>query len=378
MAARKAKSATGIIERVAKDGTRSYLAHVRVLPFTPVARTFRTAKEAREWREAETRKLREQRGKRGAVRADITALTIAGLADEYLKEPSTRALRSFDSLEPLLQWWIDRFAATKVREVGAPLLREARTALSKGGKHGRSAGTVNRYMSAMRACWNWGRSAGLVAASDVWPEKLMLPEPRGRTRALSDDELQGLLAACKDDALMHAAIVVSLATGVRQSELLRLEWTDVDLGRSTLRVRLSKNNESRAVHLPAKAVDVLTALKESAGEQARYVFPHPGASKADEQRALDKHGLEYRWRLVRAKAKLADFRWHDLRHSCASFLAQNGATLLEIGSVLGHRSPSITQRYAHLVEAQPVTGHAALDAKLGRAMDAKLAQESAP
>jgi site-specific recombinase XerD len=61
---------------------------------------------------------------------------------------------------------------------------------------------------------------------------------------------------------------------------------------------------------------------------------------------------------------LRDFRWHDLRHSCASFLAQQGATLLEIASVLGHRSTVVTRRYAHLVQGAPVTGHAALNEKL--------------
>jgi site-specific recombinase XerD len=79
---------------------------------------------------------------------------------------------------------------------------------------------------------------------------------------------------------------------------------------------------------------------------------------------VTKEWLEYRWRLIRAAAGLHDFRWHDMRHSCASFLAQQGATLLEIGSVLGHRSPSVTQRYAHLVQGAPVTGHAQLDKKL--------------
>jgi site-specific recombinase XerD len=67
---------------------------------------------------------------------------------------------------------------------------------------------------------------------------------------------------------------------------------------------------------------------------------------------------------VRPAAGLKDFRWHDLRHSCASFLAASGASLVEIGSVLGHRSPSVTARYAHLVAGKPVTGHAKLDEKL--------------
>jgi site-specific recombinase XerD len=68
--------------------------------------------------------------------------------------------------------------------------------------------------------------------------------------------------------------------------------------------------------------------------------------------------------MVRAAAGLVDFRWHDLRHSCASFLAQNGASLVEIGSVLGHSSPSVTAKYAHMVAGRPITGADKLAAKL--------------
>jgi integrase len=65
-----------------------------------------------------------------------------------------------------------------------------------------------------------------------------------------------------------------------------------------------------------------------------------------------------------ASPGLRNFRWHDFRHSCASFLAQNGASLLEIGHMLGHRTKATTLRYAHLVDAKPITGHAGLEAKL--------------
>jgi integrase len=79
---------------------------------------------------------------------------------------------------------------------------------------------------------------------------------------------------------------------------------------------------------------------------------------------LKKSLLETRWNKIRDAAQLADFRWHDFRHTCASLLAQNGASLLQIGSVLGHKSTGMTQRYSHLVQGAPVPGHAQLDEKL--------------
>jgi integrase len=157
---------------------------------------------------------------------------------------------------------------------------------------------------------------------------------------------------------MHAAIVVSIATGLRQGELLRLTWKDIDLDKKHLRVLQSKNGEARVVHIPASAVEALQSLKRADVVSARDVF------LSENGRVLTQNLLEHRWKAIRKTAGLKDFRWHDLRHSCASYLAQNGATLLEIGSVLGHKSASITMRYAHLLAGAPVKGHSELDAKL--------------
>ena len=181
---------------------------------------------------------------------------------------------------------------------------------------------------------------------------------KGRTRDLSDEELARVLAdASARSPTMHAAILVSLGCGIRQSELRRLKWADVDLDKKRLRVLVTKNDESRTIYMPQPVVDALRLLK-----RAPVVGQHVIAN--EEGQPVEKEWLEYRWRLIREAAGLVDFHWHDLRHSCASFLAQNGSTLLEIGSVLGHKSPSVTMRYSHLVQGAPVTGATKLDEKL--------------
>jgi integrase len=337
----------------AKDGSVSFTATVRIKPFPPACKTLAGRKDVEAWARDLERELRKQRD-RGGLRRDVPKMTVAQLITEFLEDPETRGLRYYDSLALLLAWWTGHYGATKVMELNVLQLRDARTTL----KAGRAAGTVNRYLSAMRSAWNWGRAAGLVPQEQAWPSRLMLTEPKGRLRYLSDDELSRLLkAASEQSPTMHAAILISIGCGIRQSELRRLKWADVDLERQRLRVLLSKNDESRSVYLPAATVDVLRAVKRG---------PVIGQTViADEEgQPVEKEWLEYRWRLIRDAAGLADFRWHDMRHSCASFLAQQGATLLEIGSVLGHRSPTVTQRYAHLVQGAPVTGHTKLDEKL--------------
>jgi integrase len=331
------------------DGSLSVVALVRIKGFKPVSKAFRDEREAKVWATATEAELKRQR-ERGAARQDTTRLTIRSLIESFLDDPKTRSLRSYDTLDPLVSWWASEYGNERVMGFGVAKVREARDRLVPG----RSAGTVNRYLSAMRACWNWGRHAGLVSPEAAWPGKVMLSEPPARARFLDDAELKAVLkAAAAAPAWFNAAILVSLSTGVRQGELLRLCWKDVDLKRQRIVVLETKNATPRAVHVPAPAVRALKALGKDHDPGGR-VFPH------------SKSLLEKLWRSVRTEAGLKDFRWHDLRHTCASYLAQGGASLLEIGSVLGHKSPSVTMRYAHLVQGAPLAAHSKLEGRFKR------------
>lgn len=353
----KQKNHRGTIQkRKYKDGSIAYLAQVRVKPFRPTSKSFPTRKQAEQWADEMYKLLRAERS--SEVREDIGSFDVRQLAHDFLEDPETQQLRYYKDLQLLLAWWVNHYGATKVLDLGARTLRQARAKLLTG----RKPATVNRYLSAMRKAWNWALETEQMPGGRSWPKKLLLTENNERKRFLSDDELAALLeAAAAHSALMYAAIVTSVATGMRQSELLRLRWSDVDFDNQTVRIRLSKNNESRAVYLPKTAAAALRDLKR------RKVVQLKSSAEIfvdDANKPIDKSWIEYRWRTIRDAAKLQDFKWHDLRHSCASFLAQNGANLLQIGAVLGHKSPSMTQRYAHLVKAAPVTGHENLDAKL--------------
>ncbi|MGO8859075.1 MAG: tyrosine-type recombinase/integrase [Steroidobacteraceae bacterium] len=351
-----------IRKRKGPTGNVAFLAQVRVRGFKPAAKTFRvdtTHAEARAravaWGQALERELKAQSSRAGA-RRDITQLTIGGLVAEYLADAETRALRTYSEVERLLEsFWLNKYATERVLDFGVIQLRQARDKLQT---PGRSAGTVNRYLGAMRGAWNWARATGLIPSERAWPMRLMLTEPRGRQRFLSDSEVAAVLKAAEADPVMRAAIIVSLSSGMRQGELLRLTWADIDLAGGKCLIRETKNGEMRSVHLTPAAVEALKGLRK-----LPVVSPvHPFVTASGTP--LKQSFLEVRWRRISDAAKLDDFRWHDLRHSCASILLQSGATLGMVGAVLGHRSPAMTMRYAHLVAGQAVTGHDALDAKL--------------
>jgi integrase len=345
--------------RLNADGSLSILTLVRVGRFKPTSRTFKTMEAAEAWGKALVDDLKEQ-GQRD-VSPDITSLTIDQLLNAYLAAPEVSSLKRFDAYADWAHWWKREYAGTKVLEFGLKSIHEARGKLNqtRGRLTGRkwSAITVNRHLSLMRGAWNWGRNSGWIPLERVWPQKVMLSE-KARIRFLSPDELDALLASVENDQVMKAAILVAISTGIRQGELLGLKWSDINFVKAHLTLLETKTDVPRRVHIPATAIAALEGLKARKVVNPVWVFLSRDGTR------LNKNTLTARWNDVRQRAKLQDFRWHDLRHTCASYLAQNGSTLLEIGGVLGHKSPSMTAKYAHLVQGAPVTGHAALDGML--------------
>jgi hypothetical protein len=184
---RRKKLPPGVYRRETGGGP-VYMALVRLAGFKAVSRTFPTAAEAIEWADAIKRELATQR-KRGNARHDLGKLTLGGLVREYLADPVTKALRSYETYHERLDWWIARYGSKRVLDVSVLVLREAREKLQPG----RAPATVNRHLAAMRAVWNWGRTQALVPPDRNWPTKLMLAEPKGRSRYLTDEELKGML-----------------------------------------------------------------------------------------------------------------------------------------------------------------------------------------
>jgi integrase len=355
----KAKRRDRVWERPNKDGTMTYLAVVRIKPFDPSYGKFSTRAEARQWADTEARALKDKR-RTGAVNQKITSETLGGLIDAYRADIEVQKLKSFENLTLLLGFWANRHGAEKIREFNIKTrVREARDALHK---RGVGPATTNRYTSALAAVFKWAqKNTDLIDDNKTWPSGLRMKEPRGRTRYLNDQELAAIKeAAEKHSPTMYAAIIVSIACGLRQSEMLRLVWSDIDFSKATLTIHISKTGKPRVVHLVPPAVDALKKLRREGVPNIgrKHVFLNKKGGP------LDKSTLNFCWEKIRAAAKLEDFRWHDLRHSCASFHAQLGASLYEIGSVLGHASPVTTARYSHLVQGRPITGSDALAKKL--------------
>ena len=170
-----------------------------------------------------------------------------------------------------------------------------------------------------------------------------LTEPKGRDRFLSDEERERLLTASQEvNSTLHVIIVLALATGARRGEIMSLEWKDIDFkaGRATL--HQTKNDEKRAMPIVGYAMELLKEHRETSRQlKDKLVFPDP----RDRTRPWN---FEATWRKVKREAEIEDFRFHDLRHSAASYLAMGGASMAEIAEVLGHKTLAMVKRYSHL------------------------------
>jgi hypothetical protein len=172
------------------------------------------------------------------------------------------------------------------------------------------------------------------------------PENNENLRFLSDDERRRLLDACRLSRWprLYMLVLLALTTGARKGELLALSWEDIDFERGLAHCGRTKNGDAKALPLVPAVVDLLRGFE---GGKRVLVFPSTRSPNAP-------YAFEGCWRAALKEAKLRSFRFHDLRHTCASMLAQNGATLLEIGDVLGHRQLQMTKRYSHPLFREPV------------------------
>lgn len=222
--------------------------------------------------------------------------------------------------------------------LGQQIFKRKRGALQK------STATVNRYMQAIAAVFTWVIEQRLSPKDWVHPCRGIkcLPDAKERVRFLDSDERTRLFAAVKESEYprLHALTLMAMKTGARRGELLALTWRDIDLVKGIAMLGKTKNGDRRTLVLLADVVEALTPFKSS--DPTRYVF---GSVRSKYQSPTS---IDSAWRDAVARAKVKNFKFHDLRHCCASYMAQAGIPLHVIAEVLGHRKLDMTKRYAHL------------------------------
>ena len=316
-----------------------------------LSRTFSIKSDAKKW--ADKTEADMERGNAGLI-PEGRRKTLTQAIERYTAEvlPS-KAPGTINAFGGQLRYWQAQLGAVKLADLSAVQISRCRDELAAcniapQGKPERirKPASVNRYLEALGSVltttvkhWHWLPSTPMRAVA-----KLKLP--RGRTRFLADSERNRLLTACRASKSpdLYLAVLIALTTGARKGNImhLRWEWIDWDYGKAN--IPKTKNGDPLQMPLFPEVLQLLRVRREAGGavQLQGLVFP---SEVSDRNPVL----IEAAWRAAKKRAGITDFRFHDLRHTAASYLAQNGLSLPQIGHVLGHKSVASTARYAHLV-----------------------------
>ena len=197
-----------------------------------------------------------------------------------------------------------------------------------------TSGTVLRDLALLRHVVTVARRDWGIPVQ--WPEVSMPSPSKPRTRRPSQVELDALLAAAH--TRLQPSIMLLLETGMRRSELLGARWVDVDWGDHTIRLRDTKNGESRLVPLSSRAIEVLMGLPR---DQAR-VMP------------ISANALRLAWERLKVKLGIHDLRMHDLRREAATRAFEKGLSLPEVQLLTGHKTVGTLLRHYTSLETKRV------------------------
>ncbi|MCL2875137.1 MAG: site-specific integrase [Betaproteobacteria bacterium] len=219
--------------------------------------------------------------------------------------------------------------------------------------------TINREICLLSAAINYARRE-LEWDIPNHAEGMKLKMPEGRVRSLAHEEAQRLVAVAEKSASPHLADFIRLAlnTGCRRGELLGLEWSRVDLKANLILLGELDTKAGRRRSVPLNA-GARAALLNLARFRATYCPASPWVfAKKDGSRQAT---LKDAFRGALCIAGIEDFRIHDLRHTCASWLVSAGQPLPAVRDLLGHASVKMTERYAHLAPENVRAAVAVLD-----------------
>jgi len=343
-----------IEKRRRNDGAWQYRVKIRIKGAPVQSGSFERLTDARRWAQSTEAAIRQGRHFKAA---EAKKHTLAEAIDRYSKEVLPHKAKGGANQVAQLAWWRKQIGAYVLADISPALIAEYRDRLQRepaapknkrlqadNELRLRAKATVVRYLAALSHVlsmsvkeWGW---LEVNPVANVRKPK----EGRGRERFLSDGERQRLLdAAAVHGPSFYALIVLALSTGMRRGEMISLRWSQIDFPRGRITLLKTKNGEIRVVPLAGKAHELLLQLAKVRKIDCDLVFSGDVAGRP--------FCIQKPWYSTMRAAGITNFRFHDLRHSAASYLAMNGASMLDIAAVLGHKTLQMVKRYSHLSDA---------------------------
>ena len=277
------------------------------------------------------------------------AATFRELADRYIEFTRGR-LRSAKNIEFMAKKMLLRFKDKPLNEFILSDIEKMQGDILNKGLSVRSA---NHYPIVLKTMFRKALDWEMVN-EDVVKKLSRCKNLKGenkRLRYLSEGEAERLIEACWPSYL-KPIVITALNTGMRRNEILKLTWNRVDLKNKIILLDRTKNYERREIPINGMLHETLSGMVRNL--KTDYLFYDPRTLKPLER--LDKS-----WHTALKKAKIVDFHFHDLRHTFASWLVMKGADLAAVQKLLGHKSITMTMRYAHLSAAHTKSAVGLLD-----------------
>jgi len=263
-------------------------------------------------------------------------MTFRDLFDLYMKRYSIPHKRSWKydqrEVEKFLSHWFSR----KISSISKNEIYKLHNTI------GRENGiyAANRLLERIRAIFN--KAIEWEWEGDNPADKIKKFREKSRDRFLQPDELPRFFKALEEEENTSAKnfFLISLLTGARKSNVLSMEWKDINFQLKTWHIEETKNGDSLTLPLTDRAIEILSEIKNTSN--SNWVFPSPQDENnhlADPKKA---------WKRVLERAEIEDLRIHDLRRTLGSYQAVTGANAYVIQKSLGHKSQQSTAVYARL------------------------------
>ncbi len=310
--------------------------------YPPAYKTFPTKQEAKDWATQE-----EAHRRQGAYFPEQSRnkRTLNELIDLYIEIILPTKPKNAKDTKRHLQWWGSRIGKFAVQNITPEIIANLRMELANGttpkGTQ-RSHGTVNRYLAALSSVMTYGvRECGWISNNPCLRVS-KLKESSGRDRIATEAECMQLLEECKNSRNEHLYLIILLAitTGMRQGEITGITWDCVDLKDQVIILKNTKNGKPRSVPITGIALKLLKEKYLARSQHSPYVFP---AKKRFGHICIRKA-----WDELRKRVGIKNFLFHDLRHTFATYAAEEGASTLELGTAMGHKTLQMLQRYTHM------------------------------
>jgi len=316
------------IQKIGRNKGYAYKVQIRRKGFSSISRIFESKELALNFAKS-VENDREKMLAFGEVRNQIK---LDKLVDDYF-------YRGYQGKRPKEQRWKINYWINHIgnKNIGDINRYDILSGINNLPSHYKNS-TINRFKAAISALLTFAVNEYDLKDN---PARLVKsrPENNQRTRYLSEDERKRLLKESKNSSWdkFYLLILLALTTGARRSEITNLKWADIDFINKTATVNQTKNGEPRVLPLTNSVINEM----QSFNQDFELIFHSP--KKPDKP-----YDFRKQWVKLLKMADINDFTFHCIRHSTASYLAQQGVSLIEISSILGHKQIQVTMRYSHL------------------------------